>query len=385
MVCLVMSLARVAAKSSLLLLGIVLGHMEVSSAQQIVPITIVSIGDSYASGEGAPDTDASGNLWLGDNADRLAMTSCHRSARAAPAVASRLVAAVRPIVFHSFACSGHTMASLSASNGQIAILGRVLRSEGITSIDALIVSAGGNDIGFAVIVGGCLIFPCAPGILFAVPAHLSELAESFDALNRAILGLGIPVRHVFVTEYPDVSTTPFYPPPPALPPHGRCGGPTTLNVPNGGFDLLTFEKADIAARTVVGPLNAALAAFVTLANTTTPSGGPVWHFVSGISSSFHTHGYCMGWSFPEVLLQPHMGITGRMINTVADSLRSQRDISGTMHPNASGQEAAGAVIANVIKANVPVVTTGSGTGSGNGPEDPVEPRCPPHSPNCSRN
>lgn len=223
-----------------------------------------------------------------------------------------------------------------------------------------------------------------------MPAHLSQLAESFDALNRTILGLGIPVRHVFVTEYPDVSTTPFYPPPPALPPHGRCGGPATPNVLAGGFDLLTFEKADIAARTVVEPLNAALSAFVTLANTIRPSDGPVWHFAGGISSSFYTHGYCMGWSFPEVLLQPQMGITGRMVNTVSDSVRSQRDISGTMHPNAAGQEAAGVVIANAIKANVPVVTIGSGTGgsgtgSGSGPEDPEEPRCPPHSPNCSRN
>jgi hypothetical protein len=66
--------------------------MEFAHAQ-IVPITIVSVGDSYASGEGAPDQPgpfAGPQIWHGDNRDGMA-SSCHRSNLAAPAVAAKLV------------------------------------------------------------------------------------------------------------------------------------------------------------------------------------------------------------------------------------------------------------------------------------------------------
>jgi len=371
-------------RASLIATGVLLCQAQVSEAQQIIPISIISIGDSYASGEGAPDTDASQSLWLGDNSDGLAM-SCHRSARAAPVEASRLVAAVRPVVFHSFACSGATMAQLSISGDQLTRLTSILRSQGIASIDALIISAGGNDIGFAEIVGACMIFPCVPGIVTAVPQNLTKLASSFKSLSASIRGLGMPVRHVFVTEYPDVSTTPFYPPPPGLPPHGRCGGPTTMNIPGSGFDLLDFSRADIAARTVVEPLNSALSAFVTLENDGRLPTEPIWHFVSGIASSFYGHGYCMGWPFPAVMLQPHMGIKDRWINTLIDSANLQRDHKGTMHPNVTGHAAAGAVIANAIKTFVPIVTTGPIDPPGPPREDPPEPDCPRNVPDCSRN
>src|SRR5712691_8380419 len=68
---------------------------------QVVPITIVSVGDSYASGEGAPDEwgpFAEHPIWRGDNSDGMA-ADCHRSNLAAPAAAARLVGKVRRVRF----------------------------------------------------------------------------------------------------------------------------------------------------------------------------------------------------------------------------------------------------------------------------------------------
>jgi len=55
----------------------------------------------------------------------------------------------------------------------------------------------------------------------------------------------------------------------------------------------------------------------------------------------------------------HMWIQNRMFNTPVDSLLNQSDIFGAMHPNAAGQAAAGAVIANAIASAIPVATTAS--------------------------
>lgn len=323
-----------------------------SHAQVVVPINIVSIGDSYASGEGAPDAPAgSPTLWRGDNRDRAA-DGCHRSLLAAPAVAARIVLSLRPGSFTHVACSAATVASLTGTGGQLSTAAGLVAAAGGTAIDALIVSVGGNDVGFAALVGFCLVGvvpgapPCDPALV-ATPALIAATMPTlFASLATAVRGLSLPVRHVFVTAYPLPSSTPFF-----LPDH-LCGTPFAPNIPFHGLDSLVAPRAELARISVVDPLNAALSSAVATANAA-PPGGPAWHFVDSVADAFNGHGYCMGWPNPH----PHMWFSGRYINTLVDSLNVQGDILGTMHPNAAGQAAAGAAIAGAIMASVPIVST----------------------------
>jgi hypothetical protein len=330
-------------------------------------ITIVSVGDSYASGEGAPDQPgpfAGPQIWHGDNRDGMA-SSCHRSNLAAPAVAAKLVGDQRmqspysitqhgpssgcqvgwrsvPRQFLHIACSGEKISELTGPGGQLDTAAALAAGP----IDALIISIGGNDIEFGSIVGACLAIPCESILLESFPGAAIDLAPRIAAINTAIRTLPVPVRHVFVTEYPDPSTTLF------PPPDNRCGIPFAPNIPLAGFDTLLPSSAEWAADIVIAPLTERYPA-ESPAPIRHHRGGPMWHFVGGISTAFHGHGYCMG--LPNILLPlPHMLLTNRMINTVADSLATQGDIKGTMHPNADGHRAAASVIAGAIIANVPV-------------------------------
>jgi hypothetical protein len=260
----------------------------------------------------------------------------------APAVAAKLVGDQCPVNFLHIACSGEKISELTGPGGQLDTAAALAAGP----IDALIISIGGNDIEFGSIVGACLAIPCESILLESFPGAAIDLAPRIAAINTAIRTLPVPVRHVFVTEYPDPSTTLF------PPPDNRCGIPFAPNIPLAGFDTLLPSSAEWAADIVIAPLNGALSSGVSSANSASP-GGPMWHFVGGISTAFHGHGYCMG--LPNILLPlPHMLLTNRMINTVADSLATQGDIKGTMHPNADGHRAAASVIAGAIIANVPV-------------------------------
>jgi hypothetical protein len=124
---------------------------------------------------------------------------------------------------------------------------------------------------------------------------------------------------VFVTEYPDPTTGVFM---------IRCGN---LLLPAfQGMDFITEREAQWASDNIVFPLNRALRTAVQNANS---AGRPQFHFASGIVDRFNTHGYCMGGGGPNLLTI----FWPRYISTIVDSLTSQGDFQGTMHPNDLGQ------------------------------------------------
>jgi hypothetical protein len=301
---------------------------------QLSNIIVASIGDSYASGEGAPDRPGgqTTSTWGGNNSDASAVM-CHRSTRAAPAIAANALRQAFNVAFLQFACTGSTVPIVISTQ-----LAPVAAAAGPAPIDALLVSIGGNDIGFSNVVVNCMIGPCEPAAT-TFPQTINNLAPTLMSLVTAIRG-AFPggVKHVFLTEYPDPSTTPF--PGPAE----RCGSPFPLPTPNmEGFDALNPGEEIWAVDNVIQPLNAALTSMVDQANASETK-GTHWHFVGGISNAFHGHGYCMGIPNPW----PYMLQTGRMINTPVDSLASEVDIRGTMHPNQDGQSAAGAVLGQAV-------------------------------------
>lgn len=184
--------------SAALLVGpsgsVALGQVHAQSASELVnaegpesPI-IVSLGDSYSSGEGAA---YSGYDY--DEGTNGANNKCHRSEIAWP----RLVGATQE---QHFACSGAKAANLRIGGGddkdkdnnpksQIQRLAAydadLLRTEG-RHVDMVTLTIGGNDMGFAKIIGDCLKNNnCLAGFMADEDEHLAYLKnEVFDVLTQ---------------------------------------------------------------------------------------------------------------------------------------------------------------------------------------------------------
>jgi hypothetical protein len=113
--------------------------------------TIVSLGDSYASGEGADDYDT-GTRWNDGN-------GCHRSGHAWP----RLLGVARE---HHFACSGALTENFlftpqkTGSSAGADVFPQALRLKHLaqsTDISKVYVTIGGNDLGFERIIRDCVV------------------------------------------------------------------------------------------------------------------------------------------------------------------------------------------------------------------------------------
>ena len=308
---------------------------------------IVSLGDSYASGEGAPDSGAGlfdGATWQD--------TECHRSTRAGVSVAADLLRTenryAEGVQSNNLACSGATIAAritagydrsqldgglLSRQGSRPSQIDQLNAAYGNRNIDALIISIGGNDVRFADIVQACgsAFWNCADPAgptqrnldadLSVLPGLYSELIDAVqgDATgqNRRLIP---SITDVFLTEYPD--------------PMLANGGRLCSLAPLGDFLAgLTFWENSWARVQVLDRVNADLRSAVVNANNRAGT-HPTWHLLP--APDFSWHGYCAG--------------TNRWINTTSDSLTSQHDVRGTMHPNAApARPAQGASIAAALR------------------------------------
>lgn len=297
---------------------------------------IVSIGDSYASGEGNPHDLAAcsvdpdwtsiirptkglrGGVWGGlakflknchgdgrwNGSDKYAY-DCHRSSQAGPAVASRAIEARDPhtsVTFLHLACSGAEVldgllgsydgadagddGTVPAQIDQLSPLLALARRQP----DALLVSIGGNDIGFAKIVETCLFHDCTPtndsGAIKTVfrefQRGIDELTKDGGALDKLYqclttyfcesedgIGLGLDPSTIFVTEYPGL---------------GSASSDGTLYCDYLGFDSVEFQIMD---QDIGQPLNDHLRDWWTAKSESSVT------FISGISQLFKGHGICL--------------------------------------------------------------------------------------------
>ncbi len=193
---------------------------------------LVSVGDSVASGEGNP---APGIIrWQSPS-------WCHRSATSGQALAAREVIeshADSSLRFLSFACSGATIdrgllgefRKGTFHRAEPAQLDRVGQLPPETTVDALLISIGANDVGFQRIVTFCTIKDrCSnnrtfgPAVELAAKQHvpvptldayvtqrIAELGQDYDRMNARIPS-EIDPGHVLIVEYFD----------PTRSPHGR--------------------------------------------------------------------------------------------------------------------------------------------------------------------
>jgi lysophospholipase L1-like esterase len=153
---------------------------------------VVSLGDSYSSGEGSGNYDS--------ETDRAA-NGCHRTRNAWP----RLIGVAKE---HHLACSGARMKHLQRGKTLLGAdrEGQLIRMVGIgagTQIDTVLITIGGNDMDFAGKIRACRIGDCLRNRkkLDGELAKLrSDLAKAYDRVATAA-GTG---ARVVVVGYPDV-------------------------------------------------------------------------------------------------------------------------------------------------------------------------------------
>jgi lysophospholipase L1-like esterase len=290
---------------------------QVATANVLVKdLLIVSIGDSFASGEGNPVVPgAISPQWAysPDPAMDTENADAHRSTIAAPAQFALQLQQANPheaVTFVSVANSGASipvgvlgpMASVGDPGHELpAEIAELRQIIGTRQIDVLTVTVGANDIRFTTLAEDLIRntefgAPSRAAILSQFRRDLGRLQQHYAALARAIQSLG-PVQ-VLITGYPDLT-------------RNQDGRVAAILGP-GDITLISRQDARIASQMIVPALDEAIARAARQYH---------WTLVTGISADFRTHGY------PS---------TTPWIRTLGQSLAMQGNVDGTFHPNAAG-------------------------------------------------
>jgi hypothetical protein len=327
---------------------------------------IVSIGDSYASGEGNPDILPAGGQPIGtwrldEYPPTWADKPCHRSWTSGPALAAEQIEKADPrtsVTFVSVACSGATIAEGLLGEyatppgrapgdkpltAQVEQVRRLLcpredsryclgssRSAEPLHIDALMIGIGGNDIGF-----GPIVRKCAEIFVQGKECHLrqdvlDDVRQGFQNLPGQYRKLDEKLRSTL--SYSD-AYLPEYPNP-------------LFDADEQICDELIFEDAKHGVNGRVSNAEAAWANSEVVARLNqevhTAAGVHGWKSVDGISEEGLPHGYCAD---------------DHWVNRYEESrYRIQGDEYGTMHPNRSGHEMAARHLVSSIAPDLPPVS-----------------------------
>lgn len=313
---------------------------------------IVSVGDSYASGQGVPDHrgTAKNPTWPVGAARGCPMKTdpiwvepgAYRSFQAGPALAAKKfenTANGELATYLSFASSGAEIKKglLEPQRGwqTVGQLEEVKETVGDRPIDALIVSIGGNDVGFVPGLAALTLLPEFTRVAVDqyIQKKIKDLNKKFNDLERKIKELKLNPKHVFITEYPtahfdrkDDGTV-----------GGGCGtfnldlADKIMPIEINPYSLIPkITKAEAKAIKRIGrSLNQAIE------DAADPDNHD-WTFVDGIAEGFRGHGYCRSRN-------------ERYFVTVSESCIRQGDFYGTMHPNQSGQRVYGDQIAAALR------------------------------------
>jgi len=320
------------------------GELTGRASREIVveDLLVVAIGDSYASGEGNPERYRAAGGGEAEWADGLAApavaeahAAAHRSTVAWPALTALGLERADPrssVTFVSVAASGASVAEglLGGQNAALPVsqIDQVAALVGDRKIDVLLVSVGGNDIGFSHLIRGLvdadeLMDPICYGtdvanVFLAVEdgdwgrgsslsyqlwppvscrattaadgprlAGLRGLPGELDRLAQAI-ETTLDVEAVYLMEYPDPTGAA------AGRGDGTCGEIVGDTTPPFGFHEISTEEQRQGRLRVLEPLNDVLA---------DAAGRHGWTIVGGIAERFFDgHGYCGDWpdyGYPE--------------------------------------------------------------------------------------
>lgn len=281
---------------------------------------IVSIGDSVASGEGNPVISGAPDLWddgIGSG------SACHISWKSGPGIAAGLLKGSNPktpITFLHLACSGAGV--YGTFETQLKAAWGVLNPNGGDSrkIDALLVSAGANDIGggFGTVVKTCAgEADCSKDgtLIESISDGLGNLDQLYK--DGAVKASGKAVE-TYITEYHD----------PTKDSDGNFNGSCTL-------DFLSPFELQFLYYNFLFPLN------YQIHTSALPNG---WHVVNGIAADFKYHGICANVFNTWVVNLLQSGVT-------------QGDYNGTGHPNFQGHADIANRIVDAINTNTKDTTT----------------------------
>jgi hypothetical protein len=369
-------------------------------AQAQQRVRIVALGDSYSSGEGTPDRDRTDNApaqWSasGKNLDdsRMARSNlyCHRSNNAWP---RQLADAFeqrsgRGVEFISFACSGAKIPDVidreqadddgarslvgvagdcATPGGGDPLLGQLCEVErhftqgpaAGASIDALVFTLGGNDVGFAPAVMTCMsptncadpvvhtpfgdkALPTWKGFENDIEAGKTELRKRFTRLGSRIEQINarylarfgrLLIGSVFAVEYPAAFRNE----------RGQLCGLPELDLQSilaarlppepDPLDLMTTAELRWGENKVLPALNGTVSECIArlgrdcdpAAAALAPQDGGYGFFAGGTSAAFRTHGFCATQG-------------ERWTVKILESIARQGNTSGSVHPNARGHQA----------------------------------------------
>ncbi len=298
---------------------------------------IVSIGDSLASGEGAPDQQGDYDVdvdWDGDISATVVDPvvwrdrRCHRSAQSGPAMAARRYEHDDPktsVTFLSVACSGAKIQHLydwlydgiesgsTQLRSQIDVIADLVGSPSGRRIDSLLITAGANNLGFGKIIDACATKfyvgadddECV--ISTGVEDKLATVPGQYDRLAAALHAKLPNVARTFINTYPANVFS-----------GGGCG---FINVRWIGID----PDEGAAIRTWGGKLNAEVR---------NAAARNHWTVVPDLTTAFAGHAYC-----PRV---------GSYFQSLEGSWQRQGNEDGTAHPNYNGHRVFGSLIRQAL-------------------------------------
>lgn len=286
-------------------------------------IVIVSMGDSLASGEGNPDVP--GLYGIGEvRPVQWKDRRCHRSAKSGPSLAAKAYEDSSPhtsVTFLSVACSGAELPHLfntpyagSEPNGtMLAPQVEQVRSLVERPIDALLISAGVNDLGFSDIIERCVrntnVVPGHQGCVTegGLADKIYGLRSQYAQL-ALVVAFGLPqTREIYLSDYPSSVFV-----------GGACGK-LAGSLPGLGIDALEGQEMDIQGTALNAKITQATDAFREYR----------WNRIGPLDTSFRTHGYCADDSW---------------FTSYEKSMTTQGNAQGTAHPNAAGHVAYGNLI-----------------------------------------
>ena len=336
------------------------GEVAVTQGSQAIDVRnhlIVSLGDSYASGEGNPD----GTIHVEGLPDKPKWMhrDCHRSAKAASALAAvelEKATAQSSVTFIHLACSGGTipeglLGSYSGAEkdgeGNRPQLTQARDLVNGQKPDAVVLSIGGNDAAFAPIITECIgrincwkqqveiegksgtLHNVSQKLLQRLTGRYAALRLCFEpgrmcSLNGRITEkpLKVPASKIIHIGYPDLSK-------------GQSGQycDDIIEPTGGGLRADEYEWADKVVLTGEEGTTAVLTEKDGKQLPLTEDGlnpqiagmaAHGWRPVLGHYADFLTHGYCADG--------------GSWIRSINQSLRMQNNEKGAFHPNAAGHK-----------------------------------------------
>jgi len=289
---------------------------------------IAIAGDSYGSGEGAPDRTF--NLG-GDNSRMWTHDDCHRSNKSGFVRGVKKFIGDNPDVAVDYihvACGGAIVGNLitdaqqqsafydfrSPHHIQFKLIQDFLGRENPRELHLLLLSIGGNNLGFADYVINYMVMPNNAATDGSLPGEIQgqiePLKESYLALNEQIQNR-FPTAAVSISTYPD----------PTSGPHGFCGTAENLLQFNSSYSCCRWEVDTITSP--VAEYQFTSEQFVRQMNRTVRESATEhrWSVIE-VESRMGTHGLC--------------NCADPYINTLGMSLRLQNNLGGTVHPNSKG-------------------------------------------------